>query len=57
MAASNPLPVRLVTSLTCGDSLVPIAHHVRTQTALRYQAGNGRRSLARSRSSSSALRP
>jgi hypothetical protein len=33
MAARNPLLVRLVTSLTCGDQLLPIAHHVRPQTA------------------------
>jgi len=33
MAARNPLPVRLATSLTCGDQVVPIAHHVRPQTA------------------------
>ena len=31
MAAGNPLLVRLVTPLTCGDQLLPIAHHVRPQ--------------------------
>jgi hypothetical protein len=33
MAAGNPLLVRLVTRLTWGDQLLPIAHHVRPQTA------------------------
>jgi hypothetical protein len=28
MAARNPLPVRLVTCLTCGESLTPVAQHV-----------------------------
>ena len=33
MAARKPLLVRLVTPLTCGERFVPIAHHVRPQTA------------------------
>jgi hypothetical protein len=33
MAAKNPLLVRLVTSLTCDDWFVPVAHQVRRQRA------------------------
>ena len=56
MAHRNPLQIRLVMCLTCGDWPGQVSMSCETADGLRYQAGNGQRSLARSRSSSSAPR-